>query len=106
VPNGNDKNWLRVCGAIDRFREQHGRWPERVRLMPIAFVDLVNHVLTPIGFALVSSIVEIVSDELADVIADDESSVHGQDLPVTSDLSAYEWFGQAILRPHVEDEFP
>jgi hypothetical protein len=67
--NGYDNNWVRACCAIDGFRSRYGRWPKRVRLMPIAFVDLVSNVLTPVGFALVSSVVELVPEEHAEMIA-------------------------------------
>jgi len=41
--------------------------------MPIALVDLVTNVLTPVGFARASSVVELVSEEDVEMIADDGS---------------------------------
>ena len=69
--NGSDINWDRVCAAIDGFRVLHGRWPKRVRVMPISFDNLVAHVLTPMGFALVSSYVELVPEDGAVVAVAD-----------------------------------
>ncbi len=103
MPNGDDKNWIRVCASIDGFRARHGAWPKRVRVMPIAFVDLASHVLSSLGFALVSSIVEIVPEDDAEMIAEDDSGAefcYGRegfpdDAPEPTTLA---WFGEAILR--------
>jgi hypothetical protein len=104
MPNGGDKNWVRVCVAIDGFRVQFGRWPQRVRITPLAFDDLVAHVLTPIGFALVSSYVELVPEDDAAMIADDgtgaEYNYGQQESPQGKpDPPTREWFGEAVLRP-------
>src|SRR5262245_50344585 len=104
MPNGDDKNWIRVCAAIDGFRGRYGRWPKRVRLMPIAVVDLASHVLTPVGFALVSSVVQLVPEDDAEMIAEDGSGAeyrYGRDGGSAGECEppAYVWFGQAILRP-------
>jgi hypothetical protein len=104
VPNGDDKNWVRLCAAIDGFRARFGRWPKRVRIMPLCYVDLVSHVLTPLGYAGVSSYVELVPEADAEFIAEDESgneysygkqgfSKRGVDPPTR------DWFGPAVLRP-------
>ena len=29
VPNGDDKNWVRLCGAIDGFRVKYVKWPSK-----------------------------------------------------------------------------
>jgi hypothetical protein len=107
MPNGSDKNWVRFCAAIDGFRVLHGRWPKRVRLMPLAFVDLASHILTPLGFALVSSIVELVPDDDVVMVAEDNSGAEynygergfpeGEVNPPTC-----EWFGAAVMRPDLE----
>ena len=107
MPNGGDKNWVRVCAAIDGFRVKYGRWPKRVRLMPIAYVDLVGHVLTPPGFALVSSFVKLVPEQEAEMIADDEGGAEycygDQGFPKTkADPPTRKWFGEAILQPNLD----
>jgi len=104
MPNGDDKNWVRVCAAIDGFRVRYGRWPKRVRVMPVSFDDLVGHVLTPIGFALVSSYVELVPQDEAAMIADDgtgaEYNYGLQGFPAgEADPPTRDWFGEAVLRP-------
>jgi len=27
MPNGDDKNWVRLCAALDGFFGRYGRWP-------------------------------------------------------------------------------
>ena len=104
MPNGDDKNWVRVCAAIDGFRARHGRWPKRVRIIPISYVDLVSHVLTPLGYALVSSYVELVPEDDAEMIADDETGAEYSYGKLgfskkEADPPTRDWFGPAVLRP-------
>ena len=55
MPNGNDRNWIRFCAAVDGFRSVFGRWPVRVRLFPDALADIRDHILRPEDFARVRS---------------------------------------------------
>jgi hypothetical protein len=32
MPNGIDKNWIRMCAALDGFRARYGSWPTKIRL--------------------------------------------------------------------------
>jgi len=45
MPNGGDKNFIRLCGAIEGFRVRFGTWPTAVRLFPPMIADLRDHVL-------------------------------------------------------------
>lgn len=109
MPNGNDRDWVRFCAAIDGFRSQFGRWPVRVRLFPDALLDIRDHILTPEGFAQVESRVELVPDDDASMIAEDDSGArynYGQSgFPETPpDTSAMEWFGNPGLRPEAAED--
>ena len=42
MPNGDDKNWVRNCSAIDGFRARYNHWPSSVRLPPDYFENVVN----------------------------------------------------------------
>ena len=42
MPNGYDKNWIRLCAAIDGFRVRYGRWPTRVLLSTDLLLDIRN----------------------------------------------------------------
>lgn len=104
MANGHDKNWVRVCAAVDGFRQRYGHWPLRVRLMPISLDDLVNNILTPDGFAVVSSKFELVGDEGAEMIAEGlngKTYCYGTEgFPDGHvDPSTFAYFGQAILQP-------
>ena len=108
MPNGDDASWIRVCAAIDGFRVRYGRWPARVRLFPGALDGLRDHVLTPAEFAVVASVVELVADESAPMVAEGsegEEYNYGQEgFPrPRPDESTREWFGQAILVPDLRD---
>ena len=105
MPNGHDKNWMRTCFAIDGYRAKYGRWPKRVRMIHWAFADVVGHLLTPAGFAVVSSFVELVPEEEPETpfIADDGGEAefrYGTEEPPRRppDPLTFEWFGQAVLR--------
>ena len=32
MPNGIDKNWYRMCAAINGFRSRYSEWPTKIRL--------------------------------------------------------------------------
>jgi len=40
MPNGIDRNWIRLCGAIDGFKMRFGFWPTKVFLPQIILDDL------------------------------------------------------------------
>ena len=103
MPNGDDKNWVRFCVAVDGFRARYGRWPTRVRMMDVCYADLIGHVLSPPGYALVSTFVELVAEEDAAMIADDgrgaEFNYGREEFPGNRpEPSCREFFGDAVLR--------
>jgi hypothetical protein len=54
MPNGHDKNWNRLCAAIDGFRSHYGRWPSRVRIMEVSLRDF-DFLFTPADLAQITS---------------------------------------------------
>jgi len=70
MPNGHDKNWYRLCGAVDGFRSRYGRWPTRVRLPAIIMNDIRN-LFTERDFLTLTSKVQFVLDD-ARIVADDD----------------------------------
>jgi len=40
MPNGIDKNWYRMCAAINGFRACYGSWPTRIRMAEGAIKEL------------------------------------------------------------------
>lgn len=108
MPNGADKNWVRVCTAIDGFVAKHGHPPTLVEMNPWVFTNLVGHVPTPTGYALVSSVVRLApGDEGMGVIARDDSGAafdYGMDeFQYDYDRPwAASWFGDAVLRDDLD----
>lgn len=107
MANGDDKNWMRLCAAVDGFHVRFKQWPKRVRMEPICYVNLVSHVLSPLGFALISTHIDLVPEEGAEFIADDDSGAehcygtkHDWDEEVPS--ITREFFGDAVLQRNLE----
>jgi len=71
MPNGYDKNWIRLCGAIDGFCVRYGRWPARVRIFPASLAYIRDHLFTPEDYAKIVAKVALVADE-APMIAEDD----------------------------------
>jgi hypothetical protein len=71
MPNGSDKNYVRICGAVDGFRARYGRWPTTARLWPGCIEDL-RHCLSEAGFARLAECLKLVEDEGATVMVEDE----------------------------------
>jgi len=96
MPNGDDKNWIRLCAALDGFFARYGKWPTRVRVFPGALEDLRTHVLGPEAFAVVSRKVRLVPDEASMLAEDDEGHAYDygkEGFPrQRPDPSAREWF--------------
>lgn len=73
MPNGHDKNWIRLCAAINGFRGRYGRWPVRIRLHSLSLEDLRDHLFSKRDFARIRSKVELVPDDNAPMIAEDDT---------------------------------
>jgi hypothetical protein len=71
MPNGLDKNWVRLCAAIDGFRVRYGRWPTRVRTYPLSLADFRDHLFTPDDFAQITSKVALNAGVIGMVAVDD-----------------------------------
>lgn len=104
MPNGGDRNWIRFCVAIEGFRSRYGRWPARVHLHPLVLENIRDHVLTLEGFARVASLVELIPDDRAPIIAEDGTGAQykypEEGFPKQPpDVSALDWFGHPELRP-------
>jgi hypothetical protein len=73
LPNGHDKNFDRLLMALRGFRSRHGRWPTRVRILPICLRDLRENLLTPEDFARVEAKVQLIEDENGEFLAEDDT---------------------------------
>jgi len=97
MPNGHDKNWIRLCAAIDGFRVRYGRWPKRVRVYPNSLADLRDHLFAPADYARIVAKVSLVADEAGMVAEDDEGGSYDYGKEGFSNESptpgAAEWLG-------------
>ena len=97
MPNGHDKNWIRLCAAIDGFRVRYGRWPERVRMHKISLDDFCPLIFTPADFAKIAHKVELIADEATMVAEDDTGASYNygeEGFPSERPKpSAAEWLG-------------
>ena len=98
MPNGHDKNWIRLCAAIDGFRSRYGRWPARVRMHEISLRDF-DYLFTRQDLARITAKVALVPDEAAFIAEDDSGGRYNygeEGFPERSpDIRATAWLGVA-----------
>jgi hypothetical protein len=90
MPNGHDKNWIRLCITIDGFRMRHGGWPNRVFMPEVCIADLRDNLFTVRDFAKITAKITLVPDERS-IFAEDDSGAsftYGEECP-----SAAGWLG-------------
>jgi len=108
MPNGNDRNWVRLRAALEGFFVKHGHWPSRVRLHRDTLEDLKSHLFTPESWTRLSEKLEFLADEDAPIVAEDaagSSYSYGREgFPDRRPpQSAEEWLGVAPDTPHAYD---
>jgi hypothetical protein len=107
MPNGRDKNVVRLCAAIDGFRLRFGEWPTIAYLWPGCIEDL-RGCLTAEGFANLEAKLQLHESEGATVRVEDASGrsydYGTEGFPEGEpELRAEEWL-QAERRPLLSDE--
>lgn len=104
MPNGHDKNWIRLCAAIDGFRSRYGRWPVRVRMHEMSLRDF-DFLFTREDLARITAKVALIPDEVP-MIAEDDSGAYnyGEEgfAERAPDICAAAWLG---VRPKPESEW-
>ena len=71
MPNRSDKNWVRLCIALECFFAKYGRWPTRLRANPRVLEDL-THLLSQEGSTVLKKRLQVVADASVGVaVADD-----------------------------------
>ena len=98
MANGDDKNLIRLCAAIDGFRSRFKRWPVRVLLDQRCIDDLRTHVLSESHFERVASLITLVPTQRGTFTAMDNTGAsydYGAEGPPHEppDERAYDWFG-------------
>ncbi|MEX2282390.1 MAG: hypothetical protein WEE89_07895 [Gemmatimonadota bacterium] len=63
MPNGEDKNWVRLCATVDGFKHRYGSWPTEIRLPALCLCDLKEHLFTPADVSRIEAKIRLVVDE-------------------------------------------
>jgi hypothetical protein len=115
MPNGNDKNWVRLCCAIDGFRSRYGVWPTTVRAHPFIVRNIRRELLTKQDLRklndktkLIKGPMRMPGDGIAGpivyLIAEDgkgRTFTYGSRRGKVRGIWARDWLG---IEPHVEPE--
>ena len=107
MPNGSDKNVVRLCAAVDGFRLRYGTWPTTARLWPGCIQDL-EHCLSPEGFANIQAKLRLVESNGATVSVEDDSrrryDYGSEGFPDgRPDISAEDWLQPERRKPSPEE---
>ena len=111
MPNGIDKNWMRMCAAINGFRARYQRWPVRVRMPQNAIADL----FTSESLAKIQKKLTLVEDDSLYIVEDDAGNSYNygeEGLSPKPDISAHIWLDvtpdselvRAYYQPHRKTE--
>ena len=97
MPNGGDRNWVRLCAAVDGFRARHRSWPSRIRISPRVIADLRDNVFDRHSFKRLEAKLALVPDETSFIAQDDEGRSHnlGEEgfSKVEPDTRTSDWIG-------------
>ena len=108
MPNGADRNWVRLQKALEGFFVTHGHWPTRVRLSLLLLENLRKDLFTPASWKRLTERIEFVPDESAGMIAEDDAgnayNYGKQGGPQSRpSVRAETWLGVRPDTPHAED---
>lgn len=96
MPNGESKNWVRFCAAIDGFRADYKSWPNRVRV-PKFFIEQLKTVLSPESSAKLESKLILIGDDSPHIAEDGAGRSYNYGSKgfskIKPDVSAFEWLG-------------
>ena len=71
MPNGEDKNWIRLCAAVDGFRARYVKWPTMIKVSS-EIIDDIRLVLGEKMFQKVETHLKFIPDDVGFIAADDE----------------------------------
>ena len=96
MPNGEDRNWVRLCIAVNEFRDRYQKWPDTALLSKGTAED-IKSLFKPLTYEVVLTKLEIV--EVADafhielVDKSGNSFKYGEEWDFEPDVDASSWFG-------------
>jgi hypothetical protein len=97
MPNGGDRNFIRLCAAVDGFMARHGRWPTQLVVDQVIIDELRNYVLAPGEFERMQRKLRVVRGN--DTFRAEDDSGHSYDYRTEGfpdrrpSPSAAEWLG-------------
>ena len=95
MPNGEGKNWVRLCAAIDGFRARYGAWPTMIKIPQIIIDDLRSYLGNEM-FKKIGSRLTIIEDETGFIAVDNQGRQYDyaqEGFPeVPPDVPARIWF--------------
>ena len=97
MPNGEIKNWVRLCSTINGFRSKYKCWPNRIRLYKQIHEDLF-YIFSPQSFTKLEEKVKFIIDDSPIIVAEDDegrSYSYGEEdsVKIIPDIDAREWLG-------------
>lgn len=63
MPNGAEKNWIRLLAAVDGYWQRYGAWPTHVVLPEVCLADLRDHILSTDDFVRLRSVITLEVEE-------------------------------------------
>lgn len=99
MPNGEDKNWVRLCAALEGFHFRYNSWPALVHLPELCLRDLKEHLFSPEDFQRIETKLQFFIDEDRFAALDKNGRVYDymeEGFPDSEmDPGAGEWLGVA-----------
>ena len=96
MPNGEDRNWSRLCIAVNGFRARYQKWPETA-LLNKGMAEDIKSLFKPLTYEAVLEKLEIVEveDEYHIELVDKawNSFKYGEEWDFEPDGDARSWFG-------------
>ncbi len=96
MPNGEEKNWIRLCGAIDGFRSRYKNWPTRIRLGS-SYLNDIRSILKPDDYIKLQNRLDIVVDNVHIIAEDDSGRKYDYEkegfAETKPDVKAKDWLG-------------
>ena len=96
MPNGDDKNWVRLCIAVEGFRARYQKWPETA-LISKDIAENIKQLFEPLDYEAVLMKLEIVEVEGAPHIElvdkAGNSFNYGEERDFEQEGDARSWFG-------------
>ena len=79
MPNGYDKNWIRINLTINGFRGKFKSWPTKITLDDLILRDLRDNLFTSESLAKIEEKLELIPIDKGMIVAEDDKGRVGAD---------------------------